>query len=168
MIDPLEIERRASDQIRWAKVDSRDGDTVRVRAGDLVSGPIPWFALRAGDTVIKSPPSIGEQGLLLCPEGDIRLGMFLPGVRSNTFPLPAEDLELIRFEDGAQVAYDAQAHVLTVSLPAGGKVQLVADVAVQGDVEVSGDVKAAGVSLKSHPHKDVQPGAGLSGEPVAS
>lgn len=167
MSEPLEIERRASDQIRWAKVDSREGDTVRVLAGDVLTGPIPWFAVRAGKTVIKSAPSIGEQGLLLCPEGDIKLGLFLPGVRSTAFPLPAEELELIRFEDGAQLAYDKDGHVLCVELPAGGKIQLVADVEIDGKVTATGDIVAAGVSLVEHPHSDVQPGSGLSGGPVA-
>ncbi|WP_337186702.1 phage baseplate assembly protein V [Phenylobacterium sp.] len=167
-IDPHETERRAFDIARWATVEAREGKRVIVRAGEVLSGPIPWFAFRAGETVIWSPPSKGEQGLLLCPEGEIRLGLFFPGVESTAFPLPEGQAESIRFKDLARLSYDPEAHALDVALPPGGKASIAADVYVAGDLRASGDVVAGDISLRGHPHKDVQPGAGLSGGPMPS
>ncbi|MDZ4374912.1 MAG: phage baseplate assembly protein V [Phenylobacterium sp.] len=171
MHDPLEIERRAFDIARWATVVAREGRRVVVRAGDVQSGPVPWFAFRAGETVIWSPPSIGEQGMLLCPEGELQLGLFFPGVESTAFPLPEGQAEAIRFKDLAQLSYDPDAHVLDVALPAGGRFSIAADVYVAGDIHVdgdahvSGDVVAGDVSLRHHKTTGVQPGDGLSGGP---
>ena len=156
-MDPAEIERRAFDIARWAVVTAREGKRVVVRAGEL-EAPVPWFAFRAGETAIWSPPSIGEQGLLLCPEGEIKLGLFLPGVESTAFPLPAGAAEVVQFKDLARISYDPFAHVLEVALPPGGKAVLSADVEISGDVTVSGDVVAGGVSLQDHTHGGVQSG----------
>lgn len=168
MADPLEAERRANDQLRYAVVESIEGDRCIVRVGDLLSGPIPWFCFRAGQTVILSRPSIGEQGLLVCPEGELQAGLFLPGVASSAFPLPAanEDEELIVFKDGCTISYNPATHHLNIAPPAGGTVQIVADVDIQGDLDCSGDVRIPGVSLRGHLHEGVQPGGGLSGGPA--
>lgn len=163
-MDPAEIERRALDIARWAVVTAREGKRVVVRAGDL-EAPVPWFCFRAGDTIVWSPPSVGEQGLLLCPEGEIKLGVFLPGVESTAFPLPEGPAETIQFKDLARISYDPAAHVLDIAVPAGGKARLAADVEIDGDVKVSGDVVAGPVSLRHHKTTGVQPGSGLSGDP---
>lgn len=165
MSDPQEIERRAFDIARWAKVESREGKRVVVRAGDVVSGPIPWFALRCGDTFVWSPPSPGEQGVLLCPEGELQLGLFFPGIESTAFPLPGDGPETIGFKDTARFSYDPESHVLEVSLPAGGKARFAADLEVDGDVAVTGDVVAGPISLRHHKTPNIQRGADLSDEP---
>jgi len=165
MGDPSEIERRASDQIRFAVVESRTDDRCIVRAGDLTSGAIPWFCFRAGETIIRSRPSIGEQGLLLCPEGEMQAGIFLPGVTSDRFPLPAGDSELVQFGDGCQISYDPASHVLRIAPPAGARIQVIADIEIEGDVQCSGDIVAGGVSLKNHLHAGVEPGPGVTGKP---
>lgn len=182
-----ENERRDGDLIRWAVVESVDLEaaTVEVRLGDKVVGPIDWFMGRAGKTVIWSPPSVGEQGLLFSAEGDTEAAVFLSGIRSSKFAIPAgETRELIRFEDLATIAYDAEGHELRVDLPAGGKLAIVApggmsigaeaglsidaDIAHTGDQTTSGtvnaqsDVVGGGKSLKSHTHMGVH---GATGSP---
>jgi phage baseplate assembly protein gpV len=138
---------------------------------EVESPPLRWLMPRSGDTRIWSPPSIGEQGLILAPEGDIAGAVFLPGLT-------------MLFADGARIAYDPEGHVLNAELPEGATVNITADqvnitgpvsisgsVAIDGDVTVSGtltadtDVVGGGKSLKGHKHTGVTAGGGVSGAP---
>lgn len=143
------------------------------------SPPLRWLMAHAGDTGLWSPPSVGEQGLLLCPWGDIAMGVFLPGLTRAAFPPVGDGAEqVLQFPDGARFAYDPESQYLTVNLPAGSTVDLVADdVRIQGNVRIDGDVAVTGTltadddvvgggkSLASHKHMGVTTGGGVSGEP---
>ena len=153
----------------------------RVRSGEVHTDLIPWLSPAAGATHVWAPPSIGEQVLLLCVDGDLANAIALRGLFCDAFPAPSSnpDLTLIQFADGATVAYDSAAHALAATLPAGGTVSIVADggvsitgpVTITGDVSVSGaieasdDVVASGISLVGHTHPGVQPGSGNTGAP---
>ncbi|PNU06468.1 phage baseplate assembly protein V [Novosphingobium guangzhouense] len=137
--------------------------------------PIRWLAPRCGKTKVWSPPSIGEQAILLCPDGQLAAAIALIGIEQDAFPLPAWGLtEGVEFEDGALITYDPEAHALTAILPAGGTAAIEApggvtirgDVTVEGTITTSGDVIADGISLKSHKHSGVQAGAAQSGPPA--
>lgn len=162
-----------------AEVDLAVGRCI-VSAGDILTGPIRWLQGRAGGTRHWSPPTPGEQVLLLCPEGDLAGAVALLGLSSDQFPPAGDSLrEILAFLDGAQISYDPEEHHLAAHLPAGAKVTIVADggVAIQGDVSIAGnvqvtgqieateDVVGAGVSLKGHRHGGVQAGAAQTGEP---
>jgi phage baseplate assembly protein V len=129
---------------------------------------------RAGETIVWSPPGEGEQGMLLCPDGDIAQGVFLAGVYSTAFPAPGNGArEFIRFADDAEFGYDPDSGEADVTLPSGGKLTIVADggVTIEGDLEVTGsinagdDVTASGVSLIAHTHGGVQAGGASTGTP---
>lgn len=175
---------RLGELLRFGVINSVDlaaGKCV-VAVGDLKTGPIRWVHGAAGATSSWSPPSAGEQVLLFCPEGDVAGAIALRGVHSDANP-PAGDSarELIRFADGAVLAYDPEGHALEAVLPAGATVKIVApggvcleaDVRitgalhVEGEVTADGDITAGTVSLKHHKHGQVQAGAAQSGEPVA-
>lgn len=145
------------------------------------TGPIRWLTPRAGLTRVWSPPSVGEQVLLVCPDGQIGAAVALPGIVRDTFPpVGNSTAELIEFADGARITYDPEASALTAELPAGGTAEIIADggITLRGDVTIVGnvsvskkltaaeDVVADGVSLKTHKHKDVQAGSALSGPPA--
>jgi len=154
--------------------------TCKVRYGDPddaepgESPAIRWLTFRAGQTRIWSPPSIGEQVLLLAPDGQLGNAVAIAGVVQDAFP-PAGSTraELIAFEDGATISYDPEAHALKASLPGGataeidapggitlrGPVTIVGDVAIQGKVDATQDVRASGISLKSHLHGGVASGS---------
>lgn len=184
-IDPQKL---IGDVLRLGTVESVDLSeaTCRVRVGEIVTGDIPWIAPRAGALRIWAPPSVGEQVLLVCPEGDELAGMALPGLFSDAFTAPRSDDSFhAEFADGAWLNYEPVHHTLTVWLPAGGTADITAPgglkitgpvtiagkVTVTEDVEVAGTVKAttdvigAGKSLKSHKHLGVQTGGGVSGLP---
>jgi phage baseplate assembly protein V len=162
--------------------------TCRVRVGDNVTGDIPWLAPRAGELVrIWSPPSVGEQCLLFCAEGDTEAGIAVTGLFSDAHPAPSSDpLVMIAFKDGTQLSYDPEAHALKIEIAAGGTAEMVApggltitaDTVITGDVQIAGsvevsetvtasdDVIGGGKSLKSHKHTGVQAGGAQSGPPA--
>ncbi|WP_298808364.1 phage baseplate assembly protein V [uncultured Sphingomonas sp.] len=178
-----DLQRLIGDLAREGTVVSVDltAGTARVQlADDLVTGDIPWLSPRMGDTRIWSPPSEGEQVLVLAPEADVARGIILGSLSSNARPQPASDTKtLIDFTDQALIGYDPVAHALTAYLPAGATIVLVADggmqltgnLAVDGQITSTGkivsdtDVIGAGKSLKDHVHVAVQAGQGLSGKP---
>lgn len=189
---PEDIPLDPAAMIRIATVASVDlaAATCTVVYGDpdgeqVESPPLRWLMPRSGDTRRWSPPSVHEQGLLFCPEGDIAGGIFVPGITRDSFP-PAGSTaeEVILFADGARVAYDPVAHVLTAQLPGGsaanitadqlnitGNVSITGNVAIDGDVGVTKtltattDVVGGGKSLKGHKHLGVTAGSGVSGAP---
>lgn len=145
------------------------------------SGPIRWLSPRAGLTRVWSPPSVGEQVLLICPDGQIGAAVAIMGIVQDAFPpLGSTTAEMIEFADGARITYDPEAHALLAVLPAGGTVDVTADggITLRGDVTIEGnlavsqtvtaeeDVIADGISLKSHKHGQVQAGSAQSGTPV--
>jgi phage baseplate assembly protein V len=124
---------------------------------------------------------VGEQVLVIAPEGDIAGAIALRGVHSLTFPpIGDPDREIIIFEDGATVSYHPGDHTLAVMLPSSGAatIEAAGGLAIKGPVKINGpveieglmtvteDVIADGKSLKSHIHQKVQPGTGQSGPPL--
>ncbi len=183
MADPADIQRLLGDLAREGTVVSVDLDagTARVQFEDLITGDIPWLMPRAGKTRIYSPPSIGEQVLVIAPEADTDRCIIAGSLSSNAHPNPAQDgSTTIAFEDGARLAYDPATHALTIALPSGGTAAIVADgglsvkgpLSVDGPVDVTGkltasdDVVGGGKSLKSHVHDKVQPGQAVTGKPL--
>lgn len=171
-----ERDRLLGDVARMGIVAEIDLATARVTVaiGDLMTGPLPWQAVRAGAVKVWAPPSIGEQVLVICPEGDIAAGVVLPGFFCEANAAPTEqDLFWIEFEDGSKVTFDHETHELSVVLPVGGRLRVVGDIEVTGDVAVKGkitateDVVADRVSLKSHRHPGIQAGPALTQPPQA-
>lgn len=169
-------------ELRYGTVATVDHATARctVEAGDLISGPIRWFEGGAGGTRTWSPPKVGEQVLLICPEGDLAAAIALRGISSdNNPPVGNSDTEIREYADGALISYDPVAHRLECVLPGDGLAHIVApggmklegDVEIVGNVMVSGtvtaeeDVLAGSISLKDHLHGNVQAGAAKTGAP---
>jgi phage baseplate assembly protein V len=173
--DPEQITGEVLQLGTIASVDYGEG-TCTVEIGDLVTGDLHWLAPRAGGVRIWSPPSVDEQCLVACPEGDLANGLVLPGIWSDANPPPSTDPDVVHLEfpDGAIIAYNHGTHALTLSLPAGGTLAVDApggtawkgDIAVTGKLTASDDVLAGGISLKDHKHSGVQDGAAQTGKPV--
>lgn len=157
-----------------------------VEIGDLRLPKVRWLSARMGAFRIWSPPSQGEQVLVVSPEGDSGQALIVGSLPSNANPAPTTtDALWIEADDGSRFSYEPASHTLTVQLCDGGKVimtapagfELTGDVKVTGDFDLSGkatvggdvlaqgDVKAGDISLKTHKTKGVQPGTGLSGGP---
>jgi phage baseplate assembly protein V len=170
MGEKLDIQRLIGDLVRLGTVASIDlaKATCRVRLDQILTGDVPWAGGRAGAVRTWSPPSIGEQVVLICPEG---------GVYSNARPAPAatEDSVSIHFDDGTWLGYDPGSKQLTAILGAGGTARIEAPggITIRGDVSIEGtltateDVVAGDTSLRNHRHDKVQAGGAISGKPVA-
>lgn len=186
--DPLGIARVA----RVTGVDLAAG-TCTVALGDpddddgeVTSPPLRWTGGRHGALRIWSPPSEGEQVLVLCPEGDLAQGVVMGGVARDTYPAAdSSEATVALFGDQGRFAYDPAAHACTIDLPAGatlsinaqggialtGPVSIDGDVTVTGKLDVSGqitspdDVLGGGKSLKTHRHTGIQAGGAVSGPP---
>jgi phage baseplate assembly protein V len=145
------------------------------------TGPIRWLTPRAGLTRVWSPPSVGEQVLLVCPDGQLGAAVAILAIVQDAYPpLGSTTAEMIEFADGAKLTYDPEASALTAILPSGGTAEIVADggITLRGDVTIEGnvtvskkvtaaeDVIADGISLKSHKHGGVQAGGAQTGTPV--
>lgn len=183
MADPADIQRLIGDLAREGVVVSVDHDagTARVEFADqFTTGDIPWLSGRAGATRSWSPPSIGEQVLVLAPEADTARGIIIGSLSSDAHPHPANDRStVLDFADRALIGYDPVAHALHTYLPEGATVLIVAKggFRLTGDMEVDGhirstrtitaetDVIGGGKSLKDHVHTRVQAGGVVSGPP---
>lgn len=106
----------------------------RVQSGGLTTNWLPWISLRAGDIRRWSPPSPGEQCIVLSPGGNMASAFVLVGVFSDAIAANGAtgDVERTTYPDGAVVEYDHARHALTASLPAGGT----ADITVPDSVTV--------------------------------
>ncbi|MFN3470850.1 MAG: phage baseplate assembly protein V [Novosphingobium sp.] len=156
-------------------------DDAGTGGDDAISPPVRWLHPRMGDIRAWLPPATGEQGLLLCPGGELAGAVFVGGLHCNAFPPPIDEpVALLRFKDGAAISYDPEAHELRLELPSGATTVLVSDggIDLQGDVAITGalsvsetvtasdDVIGGGKSLKDHRHTGVAAGAAQSGPPA--
>lgn len=160
---------------------------VRVKTGELLTGWLPWLAMRAGSDQDWDPPTIDEQVILFSPSGQLSNGIALTGIYSTANPANGnrEGLHRRTYRDGTVIEYDSVAHHLNAVLADGGTTNLVSTGGItivgpithQGDythignqtvigtVTVSDDVVAAGISLVKHTHGGVMPGGSVTGAP---
>lgn len=190
--EAAEQRRQKGNLIRFGTIAEVDFGAARcrVRTGELTTDWIPWLVPRVGNTIEWSAPSVGEQGLVLCPDGDTSGAVFQRGAYSDALPAPSsnEHVHLVRFPDGTEIQYDDAAHALDVTLIDGGTATLTASGGVtvnasdgvtvnattstfNGDVQVNGTLTASedciggGISLKHHTHGEVESGSSNTGAP---
>lgn len=157
-------------------------------AGAIETPDIRWGAGRMGKTRFWMPPVVDEQVLVAFPAGELAAGVIIASIPCNIFP-PAgnSSADLIAFEDGAILFYDAETSTLVAQLPEGGSIVVTApggvlidaqdgvtingpvsingDVTVTGAISASDDVTADDISLKNHNHGNVAAGSAKTGAP---
>lgn len=121
-----EHERLISNLIRIGVITSVDLVNARatVDAGGVPSDGLPWLAMRAGTTRTWSPPTIGEQVVVLSPYGDMANGIILLGLYQDAHAAPSAgaDINNTTYPDGSTVEYDSASNTLTVNVAAAGNV----------------------------------------------
>jgi len=126
--DMTEAERRISNVALMGQVVSLDTARarVRVKAGPITTGWLPFATLRAGPDRTWHPPEPGEQVLLVAPGGDLNQGVVVGSVYRADHPAPAdsEDISRTLFKDGAVIEYDRAQHHWRLAVPAGGQIVL--------------------------------------------
>lgn len=165
-IAAAETARQVANMIRPGVVSEADyaKAMVRVKAGDLHTGWLPWLTGRAGKDVTWWAPEIGEQVLILCPDGDPAQAVVLMAIYSTAQPPPADrpTIHVTRYEDGAEISYDREAHRLTATIP--GDVALTATGAVTVKADGAINVEStAGITIKA-PTVTIQADVTLQGD----
>jgi phage baseplate assembly protein V len=123
-----ELVRRIEQLMRYGTIAAVDHTTARcrVRTGALLSTWVPWVAQRAGNTQHWSPPTVGEQCLLLSPGGDTAGAVAVLGLYSSAVPAPSSSANnhVWQHPDGAVISYDHATHALHAALPGGSSATL--------------------------------------------
>jgi phage baseplate assembly protein V len=185
---PDDILRQLANLIRFGTVHTVAGKRVQVKIGGLLTRPMAWVSTRAGKTKSWSPPDIGEQVMVLSPNGDLGAAVALGGIFCDAHDIPKDanaDTVLMAFRDGAVLLYDQAAHLLKGILPESGRVEFIAPagfidgalnvsqaatfqqtVHASQDITSDADVKAGTISLTNHPHGLVKSGTDTSGKPL--
>ncbi|RCV89724.1 phage baseplate assembly protein V [Billgrantia montanilacus] len=118
MTNAAELLRLIHNLIRLGTVAEVDHEAVRVRvkSGGLLTGWLKWGEERAGTTRTWSPPTVGEQVILLSPGGDLSAAVILSGLNQLAHPAPSSDPNVIGrwYPDGTHVQYDHGTNTLTV------------------------------------------------------
>lgn len=121
--------RRQANGLLFGVIDTVDHDARRATVlfeEDWVSAPLPWLERRAGAQRTSAPPTIGEQVVVLSANGDPATGLILPGVSSAAYaPSEVRDgLDLFETEGGYADRWDEEAKARTITLPAGGQLNV--------------------------------------------
>ncbi len=126
--DMTEAERRISNVALMGQVVALDTARARVRvqAGPITTGWLPFATMRAGPDRTWHPPEPGEQVLLVAPGGDLNQGVVVGSLYRAEHPAPAdsEDVSRTLFKDGAVMEYDRAQHHWRLAVPAGGRIVL--------------------------------------------
>lgn len=111
-----ELQRRLENLVRIgtiAEVDLSDtaAPRVRVQDGDLLTGWLPFGALRAGSARLWSAPTTGEQVILLSPSGELASAVVFGSLFCAAHPAPSDkpNLHVLDFADGTRWTHDDQA-----------------------------------------------------------
>lgn len=144
--DIAELERTRANLIQVGTVAAREGARARVTLGELTTAALDVLQLRAGKDRTWWPPSVGEQVVVLCPDGDPALGIILGSLYSGAHPAPGEsgDLHRTEYGDGAVIDYDSATHSLTATLPAGGTADITAPAGITANTQGAAQITAAG------------------------
>lgn len=99
---------------------------VKVKAGPLTTGWLPWTTPKAGPDRAWHAPEPGEQVLVIAPGGDLEQGVVVGSIYRAEHPAPADSADIARtlWQDGAVMEYDRARHEWRLSVPAGGRIVL--------------------------------------------
>ena len=119
-MDIYELARLLNNLIRLGvvtKVRHGQPSCVRVKTGELTTNWIPFITHRAGNVKTWSPPSVGEQVVLMSPGGDLVSAVALTGVYSDSLAEPSSspNEHVITFPDGARMQYDHGSGAMSIT-----------------------------------------------------
>ena len=123
--------RRLCNIARVGTVTEIDGKLARVNSGDNTTTWIPWAVERAGSTRTWLPPSVGEQVIIISPDGELRNAFIIGSLYCDAHDAPGSGTGYhATYPDGAEFTYspeDSSLHVSgisTLTLNASGTVKI--------------------------------------------
>lgn len=142
-MDSTQLSRLLANVIRLGAIAEVDHDAARCRvtSGDIESDWLPWLALRAGDTRIWSPPTVGEQCMVFSPSGNLGAGVVIVGIFSDDHAAPSHDPDAhsIHFPDGAVIQYNHASHHLSVTGITSAEVVASGDIVLRSGTQITLD-----------------------------
>ena len=104
-MDLTELTRRLDNLLRLGTIAEVDHSKAlaKVQSGNILTDWLPWFTLRAGTTQTWSPPTKGEQCLVLAVSGELTTAVVLVGLYTQNAPSQSPDEHCIKFADGAEI-----------------------------------------------------------------
>lgn len=151
---------------------------ARVKCGEILTDFIPFITMRSGTTKTWSPPTQGEQCVILAASGELTTACIITGLYTQNSPSHSADEHVIEFADGAKIIYN-QANgdlvvtgIKTASITAANQIDIdcptiniKGNVNIDGTVTSTGDMVAEGISQINHKHGGVQGGPSKTGKP---
>ncbi|MDH2999497.1 baseplate assembly protein [Chelonobacter oris] len=143
----------------------------KVRSGEILTEWLPFAAMRAGTSKTWSPPTVGEQCLIVALSGELTTAVVITGIyTAGSAPSQSADEHVIEFADGARFVYNQATgnlsvngvQTINITCP---QITINGNMQVNGKIESSGDQIADSISQINHVHKDVTPGKGKTGTP---
>lgn len=114
-----DLARRVANMIRVGRIAVVDhvAQRVRVDSAEMLTTWLPWQTHRAGATRTWSPPTVGEQVMILSPSGDLAAGIVIPALYCDDHPAPdlSPTTHLVEFADGARISYDTATRALDIT-----------------------------------------------------
>ena len=182
-----ELERKLNNMLILGTITAIDLEQhkVQVISGELPTPWLPWLTQRAGRDVSYWAPSLDEQVLVLCPQGEPSLGVVLPALYQNQYPAPShEDVACgFLFSDGTAMSYKKNDHQMIIHLSEEGTLHLHAPLGffITGNLVVEGHISASQTisdgtrsmdedrqRFDSHTHTSPETGASTSTPVVSS
>jgi phage baseplate assembly protein V len=115
-ITTAELLRRLFNIVRVGIVTEIDGKLARVASGDNTTTWIRWAVDRAGDTSTWLAPSVGEQVIILAPDGELTNAFIIGSLYSNNHDAPGSGSDYhTRFPDGAEYIYSPTGSTLNIN-----------------------------------------------------
>lgn len=162
--DQAEVERLLMNVIRYGTITEVDAGNARARVtfgGETESAWLPFTGGRAGGARVWTPPTVGEQVLVLAPSGDTAQAVITGSIPSSSNPAPSSDGGAVVLRIGSS----------TVTVTASGATIEVGGVSVaitaSGLAITGGQVTHNGKDIgDTHRHGGVVVGPAQTGVPV--
>ena len=155
--DLREAERRIANLIQFGTVtEVTAAGRARVKIGDLLTAELYWLSPRIGEGRRDwHAPSVGEQVLVLCHNGDPAQGVIVASLGSAANPNPSSNSRIFKtvYSDGTFVQFDLDTHEMSigcagaVSVAAAGNVAVTTQGSLVASAALSADVTAPSIKL---------------------
>ena len=147
--------RRIESIIRFgliAEVDHAQAK-ARVKCGEILTDFIPFIALRSGTTKTWSPPTQGEQCVILAASGELTTACIITGLYTQNSPSHSADEHVIEFADSAKITYN-QANgdlvvtgIKTANIKAANQINIdCPTINIKGNVNIDGNLSTTGTT----------------------
>nr|WP_314171017.1 phage baseplate assembly protein V [uncultured Aggregatibacter sp.] len=147
-----EINRRIDNLIRFGLIAEVDhvNAKARVKCGQILTSFLPFITIRAGTTKTWSPPTVGEQCVILASSGELTTACILVGLYTQNSPSHSPDVHVIEFADGAKIEYNQSSGALvvtgikTAAITAANQINIdCPTVNIKGNVNIMGAITTA-------------------------